>query len=55
MKSCFEQVVETGAPDRYQADYHTRGGSVQAFAGHVSALKHDRQVVALVVSCEAIK
>jgi two-component system CheB/CheR fusion protein len=55
MKACFERVFGTGAPDRCQADYHTSGGSVQTFAGHVSAIKHPRQVVALVVSCEAIK
>jgi hypothetical protein len=55
MKACFERVLETGAPGRYQADYHTSAGSVQAFAGHVSALKHAGRVAALVVSCEAIK
>jgi two-component system CheB/CheR fusion protein len=55
MKACFERVLETGAPGRYQADYHTSAGSVQTFAGHVGALKHAGRVAALVVSCEAIK
>lgn len=55
MKACFERVLETCEPDRYKVDYHSADSGVQAFEGHVSAMKHGDQVIALVVNSKAIK
>ena len=50
MKECFEGVLHTGKPERYETEYHTAGGEVRLFEGSVGPIVRDEQIVGLAIS-----
>jgi two-component system CheB/CheR fusion protein len=50
MKECFEGVLNTGKPERYETEYHTAGGEVRLFEGIVGPIVRDGQIVGLAIS-----
>jgi PAS domain S-box-containing protein len=50
MRDCFERVLGTGEPDRYEIEYHAADGDIRRFEGRVGPVKDSGQIVGLTVS-----
>jgi PAS domain S-box-containing protein len=50
VNECFERVVQTGKPDRYEVQYDFADGHVGYFESRVGPVLRDGEVVALTVS-----
>ena len=53
-KECFERVLHTGNPDRFESVYHDNGDTRQYFESHVGPVRSGDQVVGLTVSSRDI-
>jgi PAS domain S-box-containing protein len=53
MKACFEPVLETGEPDRYETEFHCADGPVKRAGEIVGLVVSSRGVTGRNVKCDA--
>lgn len=53
-QACYQRVIESGLPDRYDTDYCDAEGNCRYFEAHVGPVKDQNQVTALIVSARDI-
>ena len=49
MRACFDRVIETGQPDQYEVEYHTKDGMALFFEARVGPVMQDDIVTALTI------
>jgi PAS domain S-box-containing protein len=49
-KECHQRVLETGKPDSYTTEYHTKDGETRYFEARVGPILHNNQTVAFISS-----
>lgn len=53
-QACYQRVLDTGLPDRYETKYIDQEGKLYYFEAHVGPVKGQNQVEALIVSARDI-
>jgi PAS domain S-box-containing protein len=50
VKDCVNRLLSTGQPDRFEAEYHGRDGSVRHFESRMTPVMREGEVIALIVN-----
>ncbi len=53
-QACFQRVLDSGKPDRYETEYCDKDGNCRYFEAHVGPIKDQIQVTTLIVSARDI-